>query len=367
MMRGLRNKEPNVLKNRIFALILVLLLFTGATPAFAGEAGGPNDPLVSLSYAKTWAQTVLDSAVPSISATLNPFYKKAAANAVASLSAGAGSSLVSLSSGGAIKITTGSSVTLVSGSAALSVSSGAVVNVSVGAQAGSGKLNQYQRYIACENTSATVTAGAASTFIVDGTYTKTDAPSVFTDVLASDWFYSDVYNAVDMGLINGMSATRFEPDGKLTLAQAVKLAACMHQLYHDGAVTLENGDPWYQPYLDYAEEKGVISDLYASLSAQQCNAEITRREYIYIFYNALPESEYSQINTVADNAIPDLIISDEHAAEIYAFYRAGILTGSGDSATMNWFLPDTHIARREVAAVLTRMFDASARRTVTIS
>ena len=35
------------------------------------------------------------------------------------------------------------------------------------------------------------------------------------------------------------------------------------------------------------------------------------------------------INAVADNAIPDVKSDDASAKEIYTFYRAGILTGSG--------------------------------------
>ena len=34
----------------------------------------------------------------------------------------------------------------------------------------------------------------------------------FTDVSASAWYYSDVKGAYDTGLINGMTATTFEPE-----------------------------------------------------------------------------------------------------------------------------------------------------------
>lgn len=353
-----------MLKKRLMALMLALLMLAAITPAFAAEAGGPNDPLVSLSYAKTWAQTILDGAVSTISSTLSPLYQKASAYAVSSVSPGAGTSVFPLAAGETITITTGSSVTLVSGSATIDIASGTVVNVSVGAAAGKGKVNQSQRYIACENTTATVTAASASLFAVDGTYSKIDAPTVFSDVNASDWFYSDVYKAVELGLVNGMTATTYVPTGTLTCGQAVKLAACMHQLYHTGSVTLENGDPWYRTYADYALQNGIIAQDFADY-----DAVITRQQFIFVFYNALPADQYPAINTIPDGAIPDVSMDDAGAAEIYAFYRAGILTGYTDTAGFadHAFGADTTIARSEVAAILTRMFDTTARKSFTIS
>ena len=56
------------------------------------------------------------------------------------------------------------------------------------------------------------------------------------------------------------------------------------------------------------------------------NAPVTRGEFVHIFHGA--EEAYKAINTVADNAIPDVKATDKFAAEIYEFYRAGILTGS---------------------------------------
>lgn len=144
----------------------------------------------------------------------------------------------------------------------------------------------------------------------------------------------------------------------MTIAEAIKLAACMHQLYHDGSVTLTNGSPWYSTYADYALTNDIISGVYADY-----NAKITRREFVHIFYNALPASEYTAKNTVANGAIPDVPMSAQYANKIYAFYRAGILAGSDANGTFN---PASNIKRSEVAAILTRMFDETARRSITL-
>jgi len=46
-------------------------------------------------------------------------------------------------------------------------------------------------------------------------------------------------------LIDGMTADQFEPNGNLTVAQAIKLAAALRQMDKNGEITLKNGtDVW---------------------------------------------------------------------------------------------------------------------------
>ena len=82
---------------------------------------------------------------------------------------------------------------------------------------------------------------------------------------------------------------------------------------------------------------------------------------MHIFHGA--ESAYTAINTVTENAIPDVKSTDKYAAEIYEFYRAGILTGSDAKGT---FHSASSIKRSEVSAILVRMFDTSSRQTITL-
>ena len=92
------------------------------------------------------------------------------------------------------------------------------------------------------------------------------------------------------------------------------------------------------------------------------NAPVTRGEFVHIFHGA--EEAYKAINTVADNAIPDVKATDKFAAEIYEFYRAGILTGSDAKGT---FHSASTIKRSEVATILLRMFETSARKSISLS
>ncbi len=177
----------------------------------------------------------------------------------------------------------------------------------------------------------------------------------FTDVPSGSWYREYVRAAWEDGLINGVTEDSFAPDATLSLSQAVTLAARMHQLDQKGAVSLVNGeDTWYAPYVAYAEEAGIIDRAHYDGRWEEA---ATRAEFIAIFYPALPASEYAEINIVDDGAIPDVQPSQSCGPEVYAFYRAGILTGDENA----YFHPDAAITRSEVSAVMARMFTPSLR------
>lgn len=188
-------------------------------------------------------------------------------------------------------------------------------------------------------------------------------PFPFTDVSRSSWYYDSVRTAWEKNLIDGVTRTLYKPDDTLTVAQAIKLSAALHQmLNNNGKVTLRNGSPyWYSSYVSYAVDNGIIEKMYLDYTPAQMNAPVKRNEFVHIFYGAM--SDYRQINTVADNKIPDVITTDTYALEIYTFYRAGILTGSDKNGT---FYPTNDIKRSEVAAILSRMYDKTARKTVSL-
>ena len=184
----------------------------------------------------------------------------------------------------------------------------------------------------------------------------------FADVPQAAWYLESVQKAWEIGLIDGVTKTQFQPDGTLTVAQAIKLAAALYQMEHEGEVTLTNDRiNWYDSYVSYAVANGIIEKDYASYTAAQMNAAITRAEFVHIFHGA--ESTYKAINQVADDAIPDVKNGDAFASDIYEFYRAGILTGSDAKGT---FHPASSIKRSEVSAILVRMFDTASRQSISL-
>ena len=78
-----------------------------------------------------------------------------------------------------------------------------------------------------------------------------------------------------------------------------------------------------------------------------------------IFSKALPEKAFAKKNNIPSGSIPD--VKEEKTAQdkaIYMFYRAGILSGVDTKGTFN---SDDNIKRSEVAAILIRMMEPTAR------
>mgnify|MGYP000534339323 CR=1 FL=1 len=108
----------------------------------------------------------------------------------------------------------------------------------------------------------------------------------FIDVTCNDWFYDSVKGAWQNYLIDGVTATTYQPNGTLTVAEAIKLAAALHQLDKDGKVTPKNGKVnWYDSYVEYGIVNGILDESYASRTRAQMDTPVTRREFVHILYH----------------------------------------------------------------------------------
>jgi S1-C subfamily serine protease len=199
-------------------------------------------------------------------------------------------------------------------------------------------------------------AAGLSNFVPVKTYTA----GQFSDVSSSAWYATNVKEAYEYDLIDGKDSSHFDPNGSLTIAEAVKLAACLHSIYYNGNADINNdgASVWYAPYVDYAKQNGIIKGDFDNY-----NRAATRLEFADIFANAFPKEALEQINTVEDNAIPDLPLVSNKADSVYLLYRAGVLVGNDSTGI---FTPNSSIARSEAAAITTRMANPSLRRSVTL-
>jgi hypothetical protein len=183
----------------------------------------------------------------------------------------------------------------------------------------------------------------------------------FTDVSEKEWYASSVADAYEMGLMTGVTDKTFDPMGNVTLAQAITMAARVHSIYRTGAESFGKTDPWYQAYVDYAYKNGVIGQ---ALYGGNVEKEATRAQFAEIFAASLPADGLISINKVEDGAIPDVPMSSGNAAAVYKLYRAGILTGSDGKGN---FYASRPITRAEAAAIVSRMGDSGARKSVTLT
>ncbi len=180
---------------------------------------------------------------------------------------------------------------------------------------------------------------------------------VFSDVHAEDWFFENVKACYEYGLMNGKGQNRFDPAGNISVAEACTIAARLHSITAKGTESFESTKPWYQAYITYCLENGILDE-----SPAEPDAKAERSLFAALLCRSMPIQE--QINNVPDGALPDISESDRYGAEIYSMYRAGILTGSDGKGT---FYPRNMIKRSEVAAIVTRIADPSLRKHVTFN
>ena len=168
----------------------------------------------------------------------------------------------------------------------------------------------------------------------------------FTDVAESDWFYSDVARAHRLGFVNGISESAYNPQGNVTLAEAITVAVRLNRIYNgEEALVTADSSPWYTPYVEDAVSKGIIK----KNQFDDYTITATRKEVAQIISKALPASWYNAINVFEE--IPDLEKSDKAFGAVIRLYEAGVVIGSDDKFS---FLPDSNITRAELAAIIGR-------------
>ena len=113
-----------------------------------------------------------------------------------------------------------------------------------------------------------------------------DVPQ-FTDVAEDAWYHDYVYDLVYRGVVNGMTATTYEPEGKLTRAQFVKLLACSLadaetlKTYEGRHPFKDSEGHWAEAYIAWAKDKGIVEGV--SATEFDPEAPITREQMATIF------------------------------------------------------------------------------------
>lgn len=94
----------------------------------------------------------------------------------------------------------------------------------------------------------------------------------FSDVAEGSASYEAVKLCYERGLMNGTSDTSFNPQGKLTIAQLVVLAARLYDLQNGGDGTVPDLPDLSQPYLRFYDSEGTLFASYSRPEELQFNA-----------------------------------------------------------------------------------------------
>ena len=173
----------------------------------------------------------------------------------------------------------------------------------------------------------------------------------FTDVKGGDWFYPDVYYAWDQGLMNGKSATTFDPNGTTTRAE---FATVLYRLAGAPAVTeaqkkacpfKDLSAKWYQDAVVWAYDAKIVNGVSDTVFAP--NAQITREQMVAMLYRY--DGEKAAAGDLSKIRDADAISKYAKSAVAWAV-AGGVVTGFPDGT----FQPKGNATRAQMAAIIAR-------------
>ena len=172
----------------------------------------------------------------------------------------------------------------------------------------------------------------------------------FTDVAESRWSYSYIKEMYDAGVINGMTATTFAPAANVTRAQFVTMIARLADAdvsgYASGPFADVPAGSWYAPYVNWAAANGIVNG--TSATTFDPNTTISRQDMAVMLYNYTQHfgvqldqktvTAFTDEGSVAAYALP----------AVQALHRAGVINGMPDGS----FRPYDTATREQACAVL---------------
>ncbi len=185
-------------------------------------------------------------------------------------------------------------------------------------------------------------AASAKGFTKTNEYTE----GKFADVPSTQWYAAEVKSAYELGFMNGQSDTLFAPDGNVTVAEGITMASRVHSIYNGKTISEVNGTKWYDMYISYAKENGLI----AEGQFESYDRNIMRYEMAVMFANAMPDDYFTAKNAIND--IPDVDENEDYYDELMMLYKAGVVLGSDDYGNFHATNP---IKRSETAAIINRV------------
>ena len=187
---------------------------------------------------------------------------------------------------------------------------------------------------------------------VDAEFERTTMP--FNDVSRSDWFYDAVNYVYFNNLMDGVSSTQFAPNSSTTRAMVVEI---IYRMAGSPSVSTTAGftdvasSAWYADAVNWAARRGIVEGRTATTFDP--NAPVTREELATLLYRYAVNSGYDTSVGANTNI---LSYTDAGSISDYAFDSlqwacgAGIVNGTGNGVLS----PQGQATRAQLAAMLMR-------------
>lgn len=151
-------------------------------------------------------------------------------------------------------------------------------------------------------------------------------------------------------------ARRAQPDWTgehLTMAEAARLAAVLHNVYFGGDGSFERDEPWYRPFVRYALNHGILR----AGEFEEPEAPVTRGYLAEILARCVPDAALPPINPLV--TIPDVREGEGWGESALKMVRAGVFAPVGP---LGLFDPERLVTRREASVYVGRIITPSDRR-----
>ena len=199
-----------------------------------------------------------------------------------------------------------------------------------------------------------ITTTHLSTFVVVPPEKPVQLP--FTDVREGDWFYDAVAYAYTNGLFNGTSATTFSPDGTMTRSMLVTV---LWRMEGEPTANSANpfadvaAGTWYTDAVVWASSAGIVNG--TSATTFDPDGSVTREQIAAILYRYAKTKGWdisgaSTLSSFTDGAQ----VSDWAARAMEWAYEEGLITGK-DGGRLD---PQGQASRAEVATILMRLLES---------
>ncbi len=185
-------------------------------------------------------------------------------------------------------------------------------------------------------------------------------PVKFADVASGSWYEEAVNYLADKGIVNGKTATTFEPNAQITRAEFVKILAGAAEADVSGLSTAKFSDvdsgSWYAPCIAWGVENGIINGV--SDTQFQPNGCITRQDMAAMIKRYTDSAGFSlPENTAAVTFADDASIASYAKEAVSGMQKAGMINGKGE----NTFAPKDNATRAEASKILMILMEQMAK------
>lgn len=179
----------------------------------------------------------------------------------------------------------------------------------------------------------------------------------FGDLSSKQWYYNYVKQATGLNLFNGVSKTRFDPEGVMTRAMLVTVLwryEGQPKTVPADFVDVPEGS-WYADAVAWASEQGIVNGV--GKGKFDPNSSVTREQMATILHRYAVKSGLEGQARVDLTGFDDEQTVSSWAVDALSWAVAhGVITGSGSQGTLS-LLPLKGATRAQVSAILVRFIE----------